>query len=160
MLIPISEGAKLAGISKSALFKAIKRGAVSGIRDEVSGEWRIDVSELERVYPLKQPSARNDVSDEVGYSSANNVIAEWDRERQHFESRILSLESERDYLRQALQTESDERRHLTRLLTQVQPSAESLEQRQRVPWPLYVIALSTLIAAGIAVWHVIGTTQQ
>lgn len=160
MLIPISEGARLAGISKSALFKAIKRGTVSGVRDEVSGEWRIQVSELERVYPLKQLAQQDDVSAEVGHSQSHNVSADWGRERQHFESRISSLESERDYLRQALQTESDERRQLTRLLTQVQPSAESAQQRQRVPWPLYVIALSTLIAAGIAVWHVIGNAQQ
>jgi hypothetical protein len=160
MLIPIAEGARLAGISKSALFKAIKRGTVSGVRDEVSGEWRIQVSELERVYPLKKMDAADSNVSADTSGPANIVSADWDRERQHFESRISTLESERDYLRQALQTESEERRQLTRLLTQPQPSAELPQQGQRTPWILYVIGLSTLIAAGVAVWHVIGSTPQ
>lgn len=154
MLIPIAEGAKRAGISKSALFKAIKRGTVSGVRDEVSGEWRIDISELQRVYPLKSVDEGSADGGSGDRGPAHIVSGDWERERQHFESRISTLESERDYLRQALQTEAEERRQLTRLLTQPQPSAESSPQGQRTPWILYVIGLSTLTAAAVAVWHV------
>lgn len=155
MQISLADAAKLAGISKSALFKAVKRGAVSGIRDDVSGEWRIEISELERVYPLKSASAVAGDDVDIASSPAHIVTGDWSVERQHFESRIAALESERDFLRQALQTESEERRQLVRLVTAPQPSAESSLQGQRVPWILYVIGLSTLIAAAVAVWHLL-----
>lgn len=153
MQLSLADAAKLAGVSKSALFKAMKRGTVSGIRDEVSDEWRIEISELQRVYTLKPVETLTADKPEEPRSPARNVPSDFSAERQHFESRISALESERDYLRQALQTESEERRQITRLLTQAQPSAESSASRQRTPWILYVIAFSTVTAAGVAVWH-------
>lgn len=158
MQISLAEAAKLAGVSKSALFKAVKRGAVSGVRDDVSGEWRIEISELERVYPLKSASAVTGDEADSGRGPAHIVTGDWGVERQHFESRIAALESERDYLRQALQTESEERRQLVRLVTAPQPNAESSAIRQRTPWILYVIGISTLTAAAVAVWHLLRNT--
>jgi hypothetical protein len=155
MLLPLSDAAKLAGVSKSALFKAVKRGTVSGIRDDVSDEWRIEISELERVYPLKSTAPLTADTSEAHHSPARKVTTDWSADRQHFEARISALESERDYLRQALQTESEERRQITRLLTQPQPSADLSAPRQRTPWILYVIGLSTVTAAGVAVWHLV-----
>lgn len=158
MQISLAEAAKLAGVSKSALFKAVKRGAVSGVRDDVSGEWRIEISELERAYPLKSASAVTSDDVDSASSPAHIVTGDWSVERQHFESRIASLESERDFLRQALQTESEERRQLVRLVTAPQPNAESSAIRQRTPWILYVIGISTLTAAAVAVWHLLRNT--
>jgi hypothetical protein len=155
MLLPLSDAAKLAGISKSALFKAVKRGALSGVRDEVTGEWRIEISELQRVYTLKSAEPMTAEASEIPYSPARNRSDLSSAERQHYEARISALESERDYLRQAFQTETEERRQITRLLTQAQPSADSSPQRQRTPWILYVIALSTVTAAGVAVWYLV-----
>lgn len=155
MQISLAEAAKLAGITKSALFKAVKRGAVSGLRDELTGEWRIDVSELERVYPLSSPSAQTTVSGESIHTQPQNSSAVFSAERQHFESRIASLESERDWLRQSLQTETEERRQLTRMLTHLQQSAEPSAPVQRIPWILYVIGLSTLIGAVVTVWRLV-----
>jgi hypothetical protein len=160
MQLSLADAAKLVGVSKSALFKAMKRGVISCVRDEVSGEWRVDVSELQRVYAVVSTGDKSVVTPQTDHGTAQNVSADWDRERQLFESRIAALESERDYLRQALQAESSERRQLTRLLTAPQTTADKGVDIQRVPWTLYVIALSALIAAGIAVWHVIGNTQQ
>jgi cytochrome c-type biogenesis protein CcmH/NrfG len=155
MLLPLSDAAKLAGISKSALFKAVKRGALSGVRDEVTGEWRIEISELQRVYTLKSAEPLTAEASEAPHSPARNRSDLSSAERQHYEARISALESERDYLRQSLQTESEERRQITRLLTQAQPSAELSEPSPRTPWILYVIALSTVTAAGVGVWHLV-----
>lgn len=153
MGLSLADAAKLAGISKSTLFKALKRGALSGVRDPVTSEWRVEISELERVYPLQSPV--NDAAESPGnsHSTARIVPAEFSAERQHYERLISSLESERDYLRQALQTEQGERQRLMLLLTPPHPNAESAAPRQRVPWPLYLIAASTFIGACIAVWH-------
>lgn len=160
MQLSLADAAKLVGVSKSALFKAMKRGVISCVRDEVSGEWRVDVSELQRVYAVVSTGDKSVVTPQTDHGTAQNVTADWDRERQHFESRIAALESERDYLRQALHAESSERRQLTRLLTAPQTTADKGVDIPRVPWTLYVIALSAFIAAGIAVWYVIWSTQQ
>lgn len=153
MQLSLAEAAKLAGISKSALFKALKRGTVSGVRDDASGEWRIEISELERVYPLKSAEPLNDDKSTSPHSPARNVPSDWSAERHYLMARIADLESERDYMRQVFQAETEERRQITLHLAQSQPSAEPSAPVQRTPWILYVIALSTVIGAGVAVWH-------
>lgn len=158
MQLSLAEAAKLAGISKSALFKAVKRGTVSGIRDDASGEWRIEVSELERVYPLKSVETLTDDSQEADHSPARNVASDWSAERHYLMARIADLEAERDYMRQVFQAETEERRQITLHLAQSQPSADSSAPVQRTPWILYVIALATVTAAMIAIWHLLKST--
>jgi hypothetical protein len=150
MQLSLADAAKLVGVSKSALFKAMKRGVITCTRDEVSGEWRVDVSELQRVYTPVSMGDMSAVTPLTDRGSAQTFSAEWDRERHHFESRIASLESERDYLRQALQKESDERRQLTRLLTAPQPTADMGADIPRVPWTTYAIGLVAVLVLVIA----------
>lgn len=140
MLLSLSHAADLAGVSKSALFKAIKRGRLSAVRDDVSGAWRVDVSELERVYTLVTKPVTE-------HSPARNESAPVSADRQHYEARIASLESERDYLRQALQLESEERRQLVRLLTGPRPDADLSTDSPRLPLtPLVAVAFALLVA--------------
>lgn len=143
MYLNLLEAAKLAGVSKSTLYKAIKRGNLSGVRDDVSAEWRVDVAELQRVYP--NLSTVRDV-----HSPARNPAAPWNAERQHYEARITALESERDYLRQALQAESEERRQLVRLLTAPQPSAEMSPRPLRTGWVWPAVGLVAVVVAVFA----------
>jgi hypothetical protein len=150
MQLSLADAAKLVGVSKSALFKAMKRGVITCVRDEVSGEWRVDVSELQRVYTVVSMGDVSVVTPLTDRGTAQTFSAEWDRERQHFEARIASLESERDYLRQALQKESDERRQLTRLLTAPQPTADMGADILRVPWTIYVVGLFAVLVLVIA----------
>lgn len=154
MKLSLADAAKLVGVSKSALFKAMKRGVITCVRDEVSGEWRVDVSELQRVYTVvSTPVSIGDMSVVTPLTdrgTAQTFSAEWDRERQQFEARISSLESERDYLRQALQKESDERRQLTRLLTAPQPTVDIGADIPRVPWTTYVVGLVAVLVLLIA----------
>lgn len=50
--IGMGEAAKLANVSKSTLTRAVKAGRLSAERDD-TGSYRIEISELERVYPMK-----------------------------------------------------------------------------------------------------------
>ena len=152
MQLSLADAAKLAGLSKSTLFKAVKRGAVSGVRDALTGEWRIDVCELERVYPLPSPSQPDAGNAERDHAQVQNPFEPWNAERRHYEARITALESERDYLRQALQAESDERRQLVRLLTAPQPSAETSPLPLRTGWVWPVVALVAVAVAVALGW--------
>jgi len=139
MLLSLSHAADLAGVSKSALFKAIKRGRLSAVRDDVTGEWRVDVRELERVYTLVTKPVTE-------HSPARNESAPVSADHVHYEARIAALESERDYLRQALEREADDRRQLMRLLPGPQPSAD---KSARTAWTWVLLAL---VALGAVAW--------
>lgn len=152
MYLSLADAAKLAGVSKSALFKSMKRGVFSGVRDEVSGEWRINISELQRVYTLKDPATLTEEpqkKEDVPSVPESAILSERLRA---LEMTLDQMKSERDDLRRRLDAESDERRRLTLALTGPQPTVETSAPGQRVPWILYVIALATLVAAGVGVW--------
>ena len=133
----------------------MKRGTVSGVRDDASGEWRIEVSELERVYPLKSAETLNVDKSTSPHSPARNVPSDWNAERHYLMARIADLESERDYMRQAYQAEAEERRQITLHLAKSQPNAETSPLPPRTPWILYVIGLSTLVGAVVTVWRLV-----
>lgn len=55
MNISLSEAAKLVGMSKNGIVKAIKNGKISGQKN-IHGQWEIEPAELTRVYkPIKTP---------------------------------------------------------------------------------------------------------
>src|SRR4051812_40279796 len=54
-LVSLGQAAKLAGLGKTTLARAIKSGRLSATRRD-DGGYQIDVSELERVYPLRAPA--------------------------------------------------------------------------------------------------------
>jgi excisionase family DNA binding protein len=49
MSVSLAEAAQLVGLHRSNLLRAIKAGRISGVRDD-NGSWRVDESELVRVY--------------------------------------------------------------------------------------------------------------
>jgi excisionase family DNA binding protein len=51
MVYTLGEAAKATGKSKATISKAIKSGRISAFKDE-TGTFRIDPSELQRVYPI------------------------------------------------------------------------------------------------------------
>ena len=51
MVYTLGEAAKATGKSKATISKAIKSGRISALKDE-TGTFRIDPSELQRVYPI------------------------------------------------------------------------------------------------------------
>ena len=61
--LTLAEAAKSAGRSKSALLRSIKAGRLSANRDELTGAWVVDVSELHRIYPPMSEAERAAVKD-------------------------------------------------------------------------------------------------
>lgn len=107
MMLTLSQAAEAVGISRSGLLKAIKRGHVSAVRDDVRGQWMIDSAELFRAYPRQS-------APEAEPSPTEAVLAE---RVQALERLVASLEDDRRDLRRRLDDESAERRRLTALLT-------------------------------------------
>jgi DNA-binding transcriptional MerR regulator len=72
MYLNITEAAKLAGVSRNTLYRAIKSGKLS------STDKGIDVAELERVYgPLRTPrNAPSDTRHDAQSERTTNVLAE------------------------------------------------------------------------------------
>ena len=53
MPFTLSQAAKASGRGKTTVFRAIKSGRLSAVRDETGGTWLIEDSELFRVFPLE-----------------------------------------------------------------------------------------------------------
>jgi hypothetical protein len=118
MKLTLAQASELAGISRSGLLKAIKRGTVSAVRDDVRGQWLIDAAELSRVYaPKSAPQSGSDMSADV---LSERVRA--------LERLVETLEDERADLRRRLDLEAEERRRLTYLLTHQQEKSADAGQ--------------------------------
>jgi hypothetical protein len=50
MPLSLAEAAQATGVNRSTILRAIKRGAISGARDEL-GAWSVEPVELHRVFP-------------------------------------------------------------------------------------------------------------
>jgi hypothetical protein len=59
--VSLGQAAKLTGLGKTTLARAIKRGSLSATRRD-DGGYQIEVSELERVYPLRSPTDATDAT--------------------------------------------------------------------------------------------------
>jgi excisionase family DNA binding protein len=64
----LSEAASWAGKGRPAILKAIQKGVLSARKDE-GGQWRIDPSELQRVYP-PAPKGNTESSSHVDQETA------------------------------------------------------------------------------------------
>ena len=53
----VPQAAAAVGRNRSSILRAIRNGKISAVRDEASGDWRIDPAELHRLYP-PQPEMR------------------------------------------------------------------------------------------------------
>jgi uncharacterized protein involved in exopolysaccharide biosynthesis len=109
MLLPLSECATLAGVSRSGLMKAIKRGRLTATKDERTGQWAVDSAELGRVYTLRHP----DDTKPTPSDTESDVMAEKIRAA---EALLAQLKDERDYLRRRIEEESSAIRQLSALL--------------------------------------------
>ena len=117
-MLSLTKAAEEVGISRSALFKAIKNGRVSATKNG-KGEFIIDPAELFRVYQpvnkvnvnLYQPSQQQDIAKETAETVEITMLKQL----------LKQVESERDDLRRRLDDEAQERRKLTMLLTHQPP---------------------------------------
>ena len=57
MVYSLTQAAQATGLTRQGVLAAIKRGTVSGSKNE-HGQWEIDAAELHRVYPLATVDTR------------------------------------------------------------------------------------------------------
>ena len=120
-MLTLAEAAKETGLTRSAIFKAIKNGKLSAKKDE-QGHFQIDPAELFRVYkPVNKEPSTSEQRETAKETTETNEL----RTRLDMMGQLLrQVEGERDDLRRRLDEEATERRKLTALLThQQQPAA-------------------------------------
>jgi hypothetical protein len=106
-MLTLTEAAKEVGLSRPAIFNAIKRGRLSATKD-AQGRFIIDPAELFRVYkPINNVSVNNDMVSLTEVNHLNQLLSMKDQ-------LLQQVINERDDLRKRLEEES---RRLTLLLT-------------------------------------------
>jgi hypothetical protein len=109
----LTEAARATGHNRSAIWKAIKRGALSASRDAATGRWEVEAAELHRLFPPAMPLIAKGTAGN-GEETAETAMlrAQLEAER----ARAAVLEGVVDDLRRRLDAESEERRRLTAVL--------------------------------------------
>lgn len=106
MFVNISEAAKLAGVSRSTLYRAIESGRLS------KADKGLDVAELERVYGrLRTPG---EVVRGASTDRPKNALVE------HLPGQLDVLRQQLDFLQRQLDAEREEKRRLLDLLESAQ----------------------------------------
>jgi hypothetical protein len=117
MTYTLGTAARAIGKSKSTLSRDIHNGRLSAIRKE-NGSFEIDPAELCRVYPPMSPEqAQNHSGERLATHESGSENRALQAENQGLREHLALLKNERDDLRRRLDSESEERRRLTYLLT-------------------------------------------
>jgi hypothetical protein len=136
----LGEAAKVTGKSKGTLSNAIKAGRLS-VYEKTEHGYRIDAAELFRVFPPNTPNGSgNGVTEQsrtLELNSSNKVLEreieilrqERDRERRQMQDTI-------DDLRSRLDREEEERKRVTRILTDQSEKKAQPEIAVSAPYPL------------------------
>lgn len=125
-MLSLTEAANKVGMTRSALFKAIKSGRLSATKD-AQGHFIIDPAELHRVYAGNMDKVNQ-----------NEQLATIKDTRETGELELMKLllkqvESERNDLRRRLDEESEERRRLMNILThQPEPAQNQAKTESRL----------------------------
>jgi hypothetical protein len=96
-MLTLSAAAKETGLTKPAIFKAIKNGRVSATKD-AKGQWSIDPAELFRVYP---PVTKKETAEtQTGSFELLLKLKEVETKLEATEKRLLDRNHEIDDLRE------------------------------------------------------------
>jgi hypothetical protein len=126
------EAGAAAGRTKSAILKAIKRGAISATRDTATGGWVIEPAELHRAFPPVSKETLGNHRDTAETGDLRELRVEVRELREAIRFRDETLAD----LRRRLDAEAEERRRLTALLTDQRSITVSAGYRDppRSPW--------------------------
>ena len=116
-MLSLKDAAEAVGMTKPALFKAIKSGRLSAVRND-KGEYQLDPAELFRVYPPPKtgPVTRNPESLQLEIDGLRREMQQRDERINDMRTQVDDLKADRDHWRQ----------QATALLThQQQPPAET-----------------------------------
>jgi excisionase family DNA binding protein len=130
MSYTLGEAAKATGKSKPTIQRAIKSGSISATKRD-DGSYLIEPSELHRVFP---PLSRaSNVTGTVKQSETPHETGVLQREIELLRERLDDKDNVIEDLRRRLDTEAEERRKLTALLTD-QRTKTDLAQPQPSLW--------------------------
>ena len=118
MLHTLGTAAKATGKSKPTIQRAIKAGRLSATRKH-DGSYEIDPAELHRVFP-PLPLA-SDAAVTMKQSDTPSVPGLLQAELAGLRGELEQVKSERDDLRRRLDSEAEERRRLTAMVTDQRP---------------------------------------
>jgi len=128
-LIGLNEAARLSGRNRSTLHRAMNDGRLSYSLDD-SGDRRIDVAELERVFGTRV--ARGNGAHPVERNTAQRgeieLLHQWLADR---DETIRDLRQRLDAADQRLTSEIEERRRLTALLRPPEPGQPEVPNQPR-----------------------------
>lgn len=133
--LSIREAVKHFDVSRPTLTKALKSGKVSGVQDG-QGQWKIDPSEMARVYRIRKDSTGKLVnSEQGGLSIANTPLT---TEVEALKERLVDAER-RAAIAEALAEERkrilDETLKLIPPPSQIAPMATEPVSARRTWWP-------------------------
>ncbi len=140
MAISAKEAAEKVGMSKNAIFKAIKSGKLSAEKD-IHGEWKIQPAELFRVYePVNdssrttpQPSSREETAQAtVSLQRENELLREVVAD---LRARLDAEAEERRRLSLRLEVETEERLKLAVKLTEERSAPPPAPTPENTPAP-------------------------
>lgn len=124
MGVSVREAAELVGMSKPGILKAIRQGRISAEKD-ISGEWRIEPVELFRVY--KPVSASTQILADTSKRENAPLDTSLQVENEQLRQRLADKDDVIADLRSRLDSEAEERRKLTLILTEVRGMQESTQ---------------------------------
>jgi excisionase family DNA binding protein len=113
-MLTLAEAAKETGLTKPAIFKAIKNGKISASKDE-RGQWMIDPAELFRVY---DPVSKKETEEpQTANFSLLLKLKELESKLEVTDKRLLDKDREIDDLRTQRDHWRTQAEQITRLLT-------------------------------------------
>jgi chromosome segregation ATPase len=115
----LAQAATAVGRNRSSILRAIKAGKISAVRDDASGEWRIEPAELHRLYPITDELGDAQGNAQLRNDAAQVEIRELRARLADKDDVIADLRAQRDRAQAAL-TAAQER--ITALLTDQRPT--------------------------------------
>lgn len=131
MKVSASKAAKMANVSIPTITRAIKDGRLSAEKQQPNG-YKIDVAELERVFPLitNDPNVKPSVLENETPSAISTLEREIEMLREMMESKDSTIED----LRTRLDREGEERRAIQARLTDMTGSDANRAPLTRLGW--------------------------
>src|SRR4051794_17077755 len=137
----LAQAATAVGRNRSSVLRAIKAGKVTAVRDEATGEWRIEPAELHRLYPVADTPEREQANAQPRNDAAQVEIRELRARLADKDDVIADLRRQRDRAQEALSAAqervaallTDQRSTLPAAPIAPQPAAPVL-RRAWLPW--------------------------
>src|SRR4051794_15449367 len=116
----LAQAAAAVGRNRSSVLRAIKAGKISAVRDEATGEWRIEPAELHRLYPVADALEREQDNAQPRNDGAQVEIRELRARLADKDDQIADLRQQRDQAHQQLAMALGQ---IAALLTDQRPAA-------------------------------------